>query len=120
MGDLAGLRAMPLFLSCRAAVRAKTSATSSTLQKSPDAADDLRRLARQYAAMAIDLLRPTRACLIAIGGFSGSGKSTQGALVAPDVGPAPGAITLRSDLIRKELLGWSRSPGCPQPATRIR
>jgi uncharacterized protein len=32
MGDLDGLPALPLFLSCRAAVRAKTSVTASALQ----------------------------------------------------------------------------------------
>ena len=49
-GDLTGVSLVPLFLSCRAAVRAKTSATAARLQ--PDAArrNELQALAREYLA----------------------------------------------------------------------
>jgi aminoglycoside phosphotransferase family enzyme/predicted kinase len=106
-GELNGLSLLPLFLSCRAAVRAKTSATASRLQ------DDLRRcgalqeLAREYLAMAEGLLHPPRPCLVAIGGFSGTGKSTLALGLAPSVGAVPGAVVIRSDEIRKRLLGLS-------------
>ena len=62
--------------------------------------------------MAQELLRPRAPCLIAIGGLSGSGKSTLARRLAPFVGAAPGALIVRSDVIRKTLLGVS-------PLTRL-
>jgi aminoglycoside phosphotransferase family enzyme/predicted kinase len=104
-GDLEGIRLLPLFLSCRAAVRAKTSATSARLQPDPLRKGALEAQAREYLAMAQQLLHPPRPCLIAIGGLSGSGKSTLARALAPSVGPCPGAVVLRSDEIRKQLRG---------------
>jgi aminoglycoside phosphotransferase family enzyme/predicted kinase len=103
--DLSGLPLLPLFLSCRAAVRAKTSTAAAGLQNDPARRDQLTELARVYTAMAERLLRPPAPSLVAIGGFSGSGKSVLAAALAPDVGPAPGAVVLRSDEIRKRLRG---------------
>jgi predicted kinase len=37
--------------------------------------------------------------------LSGTGKSTLGARLAPGIGPAPGALHLRSDVERKRLFG---------------
>jgi len=104
-GDLEGLAALPLLLSCRAAVRAKTSATSGSFQRDAAQAGELRALAREYATLATRLLRPPPARLIAIGGYSGSGKSTLALAMAPSIGAVPGAVVLRSDEIRKELCG---------------
>ncbi len=103
--DLAGVRPLPLFLSCRAAVRAKTSATAARVQPNATKVGELEQLAREYLAMASDLLHPSSPSLVAIGGFSGSGKSTLALAVAPSIGPVPGAIVLRSDEIRKQLCG---------------
>jgi aminoglycoside phosphotransferase family enzyme/predicted kinase len=106
-GDTGGVALLPLFQSCRAAVRAKTSATSAQLQ--PDGRrGEMQRLAGEYLALAARLLCPPRPSLVAIGGFSGSGKSTLAAALAPGVGAAPGAVVLRSDEIRKRLCGVSR------------
>ena len=104
-GDLVGLAVLPLFLACRAAVRAKTSATAATLAAGDEARASLAGTARTYLALAESLLEPRAAALVAIGGFSGSGKSTQGALLAPDLGPVPGALHLRSDILRKDMFG---------------
>jgi predicted kinase len=57
--------------------------------------------------MAATLLDPAPPRLIAIGGRSGTGKSTLARGLAPDLGAAPGAIVLRSDVIRKALFGAS-------------
>jgi predicted kinase len=105
--DDAGVCLLPLFLSSRAAVRAKTSATAAQLQKEPSRRDELRETARDYLAMAERLLHPPPPCLVAIGGLSGSGKSTLALGVAPSVGPVPGAVVLRSDETRKHLAGVS-------------
>jgi predicted kinase len=105
IGDLSGASMLPLFLSCRAAVRAKTSATAARLQPEAGRRDELRALAREYLAMAERFLRPPRPCLVAIGGFSGTGKSTLALGLAPSLGAVPGAVVIRSDEIRKRLGG---------------
>lgn len=105
--DFEGLPLMPLFLSCRAAVRAKTSATAATLQLDRGRRSQLEELARDYLVMAVDLLHSRPASLIAVGGLSGSGKSTLAMSLAPAVGNVPGAIVIRSDEIRKTLAGAS-------------
>jgi aminoglycoside phosphotransferase family enzyme/predicted kinase len=103
--DCDGIRLLPLFLSCRAAVRAKTSATAAQLQDDPERRRELEGTAREYLAMAERLLHPPQACLVSVGGFSGSGKSTLALGLGPSVGAVPGAIVLRSDEIRKRLCG---------------
>ena len=105
--DLEGLSLLPLFLSCRAAVRAKTSATAARVQTDERQRREFQTASRQYLALAQTLLCSPTACLIAVGGFSGSGKSTLARRLAPGAGAAPGALILRSDVIRKTLLGVS-------------
>lgn len=103
--DVEGVALLPLFLSCRAAIRAKTSATAASLQEAGARRDDLRALAREYLTMAEALLRPSPPRLVAVGGLSGTGKSTLALALAPSVGAVPGAVVLRSDEIRKRLAG---------------
>jgi predicted kinase len=103
--DFAGLSLLPLFLSCRASVRTKTSATAASLQQDAERRRELHGLAREYLAMAEQLLHPTGPSLVAVGGFSGSGKSTLAMALAPFVGAVPGAVVLRSDEVRKRLCG---------------
>jgi hypothetical protein len=96
---LAGLSALPLFLSSRAAIRAHVTATMA-------GADGAKaEEARAYLELAVALLAPPAPRLIAIGGLPGSGKTTLARDLAPRVPPVPGAIVLRSDIIRKELAG---------------
>lgn len=104
-GDWGGLALLPLFLSCRAAVRAKTSATAAGLQPGREAREGLEAAAREYLAAARAFLRPMPPSLIAVGGFSGTGKSTLARGLGPAIGPPPGAVVLRSDEIRKRLWG---------------
>jgi aminoglycoside phosphotransferase family enzyme/predicted kinase len=101
--DFEGVSLLPLFLSCRSAVRAKTSAAAAMLQTGPARRRELEETARSYLALAATLLRPAPPCLIAIGGFSGSGKSTLAHGVAPSIGAVPGALVIRSDEVRKQL-----------------
>jgi aminoglycoside phosphotransferase family enzyme/predicted kinase len=103
--DVESLALLPLFLSCRAAVRAKTGAAAAALQGDPSRQEEQWRAAREYLAMAETLLHPPPARLIAIGGLSGSGKSTLAFALAPSLGAVPGAVVVRSDEVRKRLCG---------------
>jgi predicted kinase len=104
-GDRGGVPLMPLFLSCRAAIVAKTTATAASLQTDAGRRLELRTLANGYLTIAEDLLEPPLPRLIAVGGLSGSGKTTLAMDLAPSIGAAPGAVVIRSDEIRKRLCG---------------
>ena len=102
--DLDGLAALPLFLGLRAGIRAMVLAQrAAQVAEAPGAA--ARKSARGYLAAAVGYLSPPKPLLIAVGGLSGTGKSTMAAALAPMIGPTPGAIHLRSDLERKTLFG---------------
>jgi aminoglycoside phosphotransferase family enzyme/predicted kinase len=103
--DFDGIPLMPMFLACRAGVRAKTSATAAQVQNDPRRRGELQSMAAEYLAMAERLLHPPHPSLVAIGGLSGSGKSTLALSLAPSVGRVPGAVVLRSDETRKRLCG---------------
>jgi uncharacterized protein len=99
-GDALAL--LPLFLSMRAAVRALVSCTKHDLY--PDDRASLTE-AKAYFDLALELIAPAKPCLIAIGGRSGTGKSVLARGLAAGIAPAPGAVLLRSDVIRKQLAG---------------
>ncbi len=103
--DLRALAALPCFLSCRAAIRAKVAASAEASQSGEEARADKRVEARQYFRAAGAYLRPQRPGLVAVGGRSGSGKSSLAYRLAPDLGRSPGAVVLRSDVLRKALFG---------------
>jgi len=91
-GDVAVLRALPLWLSLRAMIRAHVAASSG------QDGTALLQAAEGY-------LVPPPPRLVAIGGLQGTGKSYLARLLAPDLGAAPGAVILRSDEIRKRRAG---------------
>ncbi|MEI9852318.1 MAG: AAA family ATPase [Sphingomonas sp.] len=62
-------------------------------------------LRTQEARLALDLLDPKPARLVAIGGLSGTGKSTLARLLGARLARAPGARILRSDVFRKRIAG---------------
>jgi aminoglycoside phosphotransferase family enzyme len=111
--DLDALAALPLFLSVRAAIRAKV--TAARAQHSEDRAAT-EQSARDYFALARNLLAPAPPQLLAVGGLSGTGKSLLARALAPDIPPAPGALVLRSDVERKALFGLRESERLPQAA----
>jgi predicted kinase len=107
-GDLEGLRLFPLFLATRATVRVKTSLAARALASDAERMRELTTRARQYLQLAEELLTPTPPRLIAIGGYSGVGKSTLARELAPLVGVPPGAVVLRTDeLRRRRFAAWS-------------
>ena len=93
--NLDGLPVMPLFLSCRAAVLAKTTATAANLQQDQGRREELRVLAHDYLTRAHAMLEPPPPRLIAIGGLSGSGKST----LALDLALVRGGYTAIADAV---------------------
>ncbi len=117
---LTGLAALPLYLGLRAAIRAHVCVA----QIRGAAADGLSetaiataiREARAYLALAERLSAPTGTRLVALGGLSGSGKSTV-ARDCADALPGPaGAVILRSDEIRKRAFGVRASEPLPSEA----
>ncbi len=98
--DFEGLAALPLFLSLRAAIRAHVSAAMVAA-----GGQGLERDALAYLERACGYLSPPPPRLLAVGGLSGSGKSRLGRGLAPLMGAAPGAVILRTDVLRKRLMG---------------
>ncbi|HXW30452.1 MAG TPA: AAA family ATPase, partial [Xanthobacteraceae bacterium] len=113
--EIEGLALFPLFLSLRAAIRAKVMAAQ--LQFDVDRTR-LRQEAQAYLEAARRFLDPVPARLVAIGGLSGTGKSTLAAAVAPSLGLAPGALHVRSDIERKRQSGVDATQRLPAAAYR--
>jgi hypothetical protein len=113
-GDDEGVPALPLFMSLRAAVRAHVMAAAAKSSEISAARHQQLVAAKSYLGLATELLQPQRPRLLAIGGLSGTGKSTIAAAIAGDLGVGPGARILRSDVLRKQLFGQApeqRLPG---------
>jgi aminoglycoside phosphotransferase family enzyme len=115
-GDVAGLSLMPLFLSVRAAVRAHISAVAGAAQADAEKARALFDEGRAYLAMALEFLTPPPPRLVGVGGLSGSGKSRLARRLAPFLGASPGALVLRSDVLRKRFFGVAFEERLPQEA----
>lgn len=111
-GEDDGIAAMPLFLSLRAAIRAHVTAAAPATSPRAATPDESRR----YFAAAQSALLPRPARLVAIGGLSGTGKSTLALRLAPLLGLPPGARVLRSDVIRKGLFGIAPEAPLPEAA----
>jgi aminoglycoside phosphotransferase family enzyme/predicted kinase len=110
--NLDSLNALQLFLSLRAAIRANVLVTQAERGADQQAVER----ARSYFALACDLIMPKAARLVAIGGTSGTGKSVLARALASAVAPAPGAIVLRSDVLRKKMFGVPETEPLPADA----
>lgn len=112
---LDALGAMPFFLALRAAIRGRVALDRRGLVAGPER-EAAAAEARDYAALARRLIAPPPPRLVAIGGLSGTGKSTIAAALPPFVLPAPGAVHLRSDVERKRLAGVGELERLPAAA----
>jgi aminoglycoside phosphotransferase family enzyme/predicted kinase len=108
-----GLALVPLFLSMRAVIRAHVTATMAEHGWGPGDPTSAVAEARRYLDEAEAALRPAPARLVAVGGLSGSGKSSVAAGLASELGRDPGARILRSDVLRK--LRFGAEPESPLP-----
>ena len=111
--NLDGLAVLPLFLSLRAAIRAHVLFTKSEQMVDGDA---VWRDAKRYFDLARRLIVPKPPMLVAIGGLSGTGKSVLAKAMAGIVEPPPGAVILRSDVLRKHLFDVNETTALPQEA----
>ena len=115
--QLSGLAALPVFLSIRSAIRAKVIAAGLDHLHGEER-DRAGAEASRYLWFAEAFLTPVPVRLLAIGGLSGTGKSTLAADLAPCLGRAPGAVLLRSDIERKKLFNVAETEKLPDSAYR--
>src|SRR5262249_12795209 len=113
--DLDALAGLPLFLSMRAAIRAKVTAARIE-HAARDQTAAIARGARAHFGFARRFIEPSAPRLVAVGGLSGTGKSALAYALAPQLAPAPGAVVLRSDVERKTLLGKDEHDKLPEVA----
>ena len=114
--DEDGLELLPLLLAVRATVRAKVEGFTARAAEAPTEVGAHRAAAARYLELAGRVLRPCPARLVAIGGRSGTGKSSLALALAPELGRPPGALVLRSDVVRKRLLGRQPTERLPADA----
>lgn len=107
--DYSGIDNLRLFMSVRAGVRALVALLGEGADRDAQALE--------YLDLAIDILdRPRTRRLIAIGGRSGTGKSTLALALARVLAPAPDVIVLRADEIRKRMFDTAPESKLPQSA----
>jgi aminoglycoside phosphotransferase family enzyme/predicted kinase len=116
--DIEALAALPLFMSVRAAIRAKVTAAK---LGNADAAkhDVIAKEAQTYFQLACKLIAPSKPKLIAVGGLSGTGKSVLARGLCAHVPPLPGALVLRSDVERKAMFGKHETEKLPPEAYTV-
>lgn len=112
--NLDALGALPLFMSIRAAIRAQVALARLRPAHSND--PGILDKARRYFDLARALIHPSSPRLIAVGGLSGTGKTVLARALAPTVTPAPGAVVLRSDIVRKQMFGVEDTDRLPRSA----
>ncbi|TAJ24180.1 MAG: aminoglycoside phosphotransferase [Reyranella sp.] len=102
------LALLPMFLARRASIRAYVDSAITAVSGADNAP------ARAYQKAALSFLQPAPPRLLAIGGLSGSGKSTLALKLAPEIGRAPGAVVVRSDVERKRQAGIALEARMPE------
>ncbi len=112
ISELEGLALLPLFLSFRAAIRAMTGLHALAFQDKAAGEEAVREI-KSYASLAGNLLTPGWPVLVAIGGISGTGKTSVAQETAPLIGAAPGALHLRTDVERKVMQGVALTQQLP-------
>jgi len=112
--NLDALGALSLFMSLRAAIRANV--LLARLGRGSCDEADVTQSAQVYFDLAQRLIVPPPPTLVAIGGLSGTGKSVLARALAPHVAPQPGAVVLRTDVLRKQLFQVSETDRLPERA----
>ncbi|GAB6054427.1 bifunctional aminoglycoside phosphotransferase/ATP-binding protein [Magnetospira thiophila] len=115
-GDTAELAVLPLFMSVRAAIRAHVGGAALATLEDAAQRDALIADSRRYLDSARAYLEPPSPRLVAVGGLSGSGKSRLARELAPELDRGPGALVVRTDVLRKRLCGVSLFERLPPEA----
>ncbi len=102
--DIDGYPLLPLYQSIRAAGRAAVCAKRSTLLTGQERRKMIQE-ARHYFNLARCFVADFCPVLIACGGLSGSGKSRVARELGGMLSPAPGAVILRDDVVKKQIVG---------------
>ncbi len=113
--DLDGLAALPFLLTIRASIRAMVTAARMDRAASHDR-PAIAKSARAYFDFAKRAIAPPPPRFIAVGGLSGTGKTRLARMLAPQIGPMPGAVIVRSDVERKSLFGAGETERLPEQA----
>lgn len=108
------LAGLPLMLSMRAAIRGNV--LLSRPFKDEAQRQRIRAEAKDYCDLALRLITPPPARLVAVGGLSGTGKSRLARDLAATIAPMPGAVVLRSDVARKAHFGVAETDRLPPDA----
>lgn len=99
--DFEGIQIIDMFTAYRFAIRAKVECLAIASAESEEQKEEHIQHAEDLLKHASQVLEKSPPRLIAIGGLSGSGKTTVSSECAPDLE----AIHLRTDVVRKHLLG---------------
>jgi predicted kinase len=116
--DCDGLAALPLFMSLRAAIRAKVTAARLDRCKESERAS-ISASAQRYFDLARELLRAATPAVVCTAGLSGTGKSLLARALARFLPPLPGAVVLRSDVERKVMFGRDENARLPPEAYHL-
>lgn len=104
MNDIEGYPLLGLYQSMRAAFRAAVCAKTTALVEGTEKQKSV-VAAKKYFDMACTFLIECKPVLIACGGLSGSGKSRIAREIGGLMNPAPGAVILRDDVVKKQITG---------------
>jgi predicted kinase len=81
-----------------------------------DGKADVTQQAQTYFELAQELIHPPAPMLVAVGGLSGTGKSVLARALASEIMPLPGAVILRSDVLRKQHFQVKETERLPSEA----
>lgn len=104
MNDIGGYPLLPLYQSMRAATRAAVCVKKSTMLEGEEKQQAIQN-AKDYFDLAYHFMSSSQPVLIACGGLSGSGKSRIAREIGGLMNPAPGAVILRDDVVKKQING---------------
>jgi aminoglycoside phosphotransferase family enzyme/predicted kinase len=111
---LAGLQALPLFMACRAGVRAMVAVTRLRQSSWTGTSSETAVAANAYLLEATRYLAPRSPRLVAVGGLSGTGKTSVARALAARIAMCPGAVHLRTDIERKLMFGVGETTRLPK------
>ena len=116
LDNLDALATLPLFMSLRSAIRAQV--MLARIGRNSRETAGIMPSVRAYFELARGTIHPFPPTLVAVGGLSGTGKSVLARALAPAVPPQPGAVVLRTDVLRKQHFQIKETDRLPESAYR--